>query len=77
MEPEVHPCAVRNVCYCVYYHVALVCVYSSAEHKATMQNMAKPIPKMSFEQIGEGLKNIDMSLSLGRQYSHLLCLTGQ
>jgi hypothetical protein len=28
--------------------------------------MAKPIPKMSFSEIGEGLKNIDMSLSLGK-----------
>jgi hypothetical protein len=41
-------------------------VCSSAEHKATLQNMAKPIPKMSFSEIGEGLKNIDMSLSLGK-----------
>jgi hypothetical protein len=44
-------------------------VCSSAEHKATLQNMAKPIPKMSFSEIGEGLKNIDMSLSLGKAFA--------
>jgi len=38
--------------------------FTSEKHKNEVDNVTKPPPKMALSQIGEGLKNIDMSLSL-------------
>eukprot|EP00092_Neocalanus_flemingeri_P024580 GFUD01026659.1.p1 GENE.GFUD01026659.1~~GFUD01026659.1.p1 ORF type:complete len:1744 (+),score=379.20 GFUD01026659.1:118-5349(+) len=38
--------------------------FTSEKHKSEVDNISKPPPKMALSEIGEGLKNIDMSLSL-------------
>jgi len=38
--------------------------FTSEKHKNEVDNVTKPPPKMALSQIGEGLKNIDMSLNL-------------